>query len=1566
MRKTSALQSTHGGHHAARHSGSRPQSVDPLRSAREKITRVFRYLEALNQHRNPVQRQLGSQEWRLWLHDLPQHITTQRGTPAVDSTVEAGRNHSARRVDHDSAENFVIKVRRPKLTAPPDPPQEIAGWLRDGWDDPSRDAEFRRSIEPREGHLRTDGENFGDSAERLSAYRHWQLERDAWAATERPARAAMKIFEMLYHLHGRLEREAEQLELMLGDGILSWRRPEGDIYHPILLQRLQLEFNAAIPEFTLTETDDPVELYSALFQSMTSIDGRALGRCREELERGDHHPLSGDATSSFLKRLVVQLSPRGEFVATAPGTEQSEPCIGRDPVIFLRQRTLGFAAAIEGVLDDLRTRRELPWSLLNIVGEAAPFVGPDNVIENGGPSTFALCQAEAEVLLSKPANLEQIRIAQQLERHGGVLVQGPPGTGKTHTIANLIGHLLAQGKSVLVTSHTTKALRMVRHHIVPGLRPLCVSVLESDLESRRQLESAVASIAERLGCADAALLEREAQNLEVERRDLLQKLEDMLRQIAEARADEYRLITIGDRAWTPAEAARKINQEESSHNWIPGPILAAAPQTIAHEQLSELYRTNVAVSREHEHELSGDLPDPDELFTPEEFEAAVRERNRLRLEDLDFCADFWHPGPVQGTEKQIEDLATRLVLAVEPLSGKEKWKLAAVYAGKYGGTHRQPWEQLVAFVQFVHREAADSQEALLEYGPMLAEGAELEQQQQIADEIVEHLEMGGHLGSLVFWKHKAWGRFVVSARVNGGRPTLAAHFEALRKLARLKVLRRDLSLRWDRQIAPLGAPSSSQMGETIENTLVQFCDPIQDCLEWRERTWTPLLEELRGLGFRWERFIAAQPVCIGAYGELARIERAVIVALLPVLSARLHKLRFQRISHDLHDLSMRLEFARLNFKSSRVIAELADATVRMDSSSYGKGYARLLDVKSREADLDLRRNLLCQLESAAPAWAAQIRNRDGVHGAGEMPGDPEQAWVWRQLNDELERRADTSLEGLQSRGEKLREKLRRVTVDLIDRRAWGFQAQRTSSHQRQSLIGWLDTIRRIGKGTGIRAPRLRAEAARKMSECRGAVPVWVMPLSRVVENFDPRVTRFDVVIIDEASQSDVMALLALYLGKSVLVVGDHEQVSPTPVGQDLGLVENLISQYLHGIPNSHLYDGQISIYDLARQSFGGTTCLVEHFRCAPEIIQFSNMVSYDSRVKPLRDTSRVQILPPLVSYRVTGASRDEKVNRQEALAVTSLIAAATEQPEYQTNEAHKPVSFGVVSLIGDEQAITIDGLLRAHLSPDRYEMHRLLCGNAAQFQGDERDVMFISLVDTTERGALRLRDQQLFKQRFNVAASRARDQMWIVHSLDPEQDLKPGDLRRQLIEHAYDPGHLMRALEEAEEKSIQSPLEREVMKRLECHGYRVTPQWRVGKYRIDLVVEGDGKRLAIECDGDPSQWIDLNKMPEDMERQAILERLGWIFTRVRASEFLRDPEHAMHTVLDKLHLLEITPDVARLEGLHQNNNSKQQQAIEMNGSLNTVACSLPAEGLVDRVIRRAGELRQEWVEATKP
>ena len=767
--------------------------AEKLRTAREKITRVFRYLEALNQHRNPPKRQIKEQPWHLWLHDLPVHPAVKQSAARSGS----GKTKSADGQTEAANTTFSLRVSRPHLTPPPEPPSEIVSWLESGWDDPFNLACVVECREEPQGNGEKLTVQFSANPARLAALRRWAPLRDEWARTEKPARQAMRLFETFYSLYGRIDREAERVELVLGDGILSWQRPEGGIFHPIVLQRLQLQFDASVPEFTLSEAEYPVELYSALFQSMADVDGRAIGRCREEIEQGGFHPLYNGTTSNFLKRMVVQLSPRGEFIEeSAPRGERVDPSIGRDPVIFLRARTLGYAAAIEGILADLRTRADLPWSLLNIVGEESPI--PEVTPNEGETPENPVTESGVDVLLSKPANPEQIRIAKQLEEHGGVLVQGPPGTGKTHTIGNLIGHLLAQGKSVLVTSHTTKALRMVRHHIVPELRPLCVSVLESDLDSRKQLESAVGSIAERLSRADAKALELEAKKFEAQRHDLLKKVEELRNQLWEARADEYREVALAGKHWTPADAARKVAQEKEFYGWIPGPVAAVAPLPLSSSELSDLYRTNVSLSAEDEAALSGPLPEMHDLPRPEDFDSSVSERNRLRMEDLDFRCDLWQTGAPLGTTDEFDALIANLTQAIDPFSGNDKWKLAAVYAGKYGGAHREPWEQLVTLIRKVHEEAANAQETLVKYGPQLPEAADPEELQRIATEILGHLEQGGKLGSFALLTHKAWSQFVDTAKVNRSRPRTLEHFRALYTDAHLENLRRQLSARWDR------------------------------------------------------------------------------------------------------------------------------------------------------------------------------------------------------------------------------------------------------------------------------------------------------------------------------------------------------------------------------------------------------------------------------------------------------------------------------------------------------------------------------------------------------------------------------------------------------------------------------------------------------------------------------------------------------------------------------------------------------------------------------------------------
>src|SRR5256886_13301714 len=160
--------------------------------------------------------------------------------------------------------------------------------------------------------------------------------------------------------------------------------------------------------------------------------------------------------------------------------------------------------------------------------------------------------------------------------------------------------------------------------------------------------------------------------------------------------------------------------------------------------------------------------------------------------------------------------------------------------------------------------------------------------------------------------------------------------------------------------------------------------------------------------------------------------------------------------------------------------------------------------------------------------------------------------------------------------------------------------------------------------------------------------LWVMPLAAALESFELGTIDFDVILIDEASQCDVLGLAAFALGKKVVVIGDHEQVSPYAVGFETNRVQALIDEFLDGVPNKQLYDGKTSVYDLSRQAFGGVVLLVERFRCVPEIIQFSNQLCYGGEILPLREASTSQVYPHLIAHRVEGAIAKNKTNDAEA------------------------------------------------------------------------------------------------------------------------------------------------------------------------------------------------------------------------------------------------------------------------------------------------------------------------------
>ena len=124
----------------------------------------------------------------------------------------------------------------------PTPPKELSGWLKPGWQEVSGRAENRESRNVINDDGKTTIEQFTDLAEPPALFRTWKRQRDQWVQNERPARESLVLFQQIYEWYGIQEREGEKVELLVGDGVLRHGLGEESFCHPVLLQKLELEF----------------------------------------------------------------------------------------------------------------------------------------------------------------------------------------------------------------------------------------------------------------------------------------------------------------------------------------------------------------------------------------------------------------------------------------------------------------------------------------------------------------------------------------------------------------------------------------------------------------------------------------------------------------------------------------------------------------------------------------------------------------------------------------------------------------------------------------------------------------------------------------------------------------------------------------------------------------------------------------------------------------------------------------------------------------------------------------------------------------------------------------------------------------------------------------------------------------------------------------------------------------------------------------------------------------------------------------------------------------------------
>ncbi len=273
------------------------------------------------------------------------------------------------------------------------------------------------------------------------------------------------------------------------------------------------------------------------------------------------------------------------------------------------------------------------------------------------------------------------------------------------------------------------------------------------------------------------------------------------------------------------------------------------------------------------------------------------------------------------------------------------------------------------------------------------------------------------------------------------------------------------------------------------------------------------------------------------------------------------------------------------------------------------------------------------------------------------------------------------------------------------------------------------------------------------SDIFNLVPCWLASPESVSAIFPLTKGLFDLVIFDEASQCYAeYGIPASMRGKQILVAGDSKQLSPS----DLYKVRYEPQEDMES--NEPALEVN-SLLDLAAQSLSAFQ-LTGHYRSQSlDLIEFSNQHFYNHSLKLLPEFNRLNSKQRGIHYIKTDGVWKNNANEAEVEKVVTLL--------YDLKNSN--LSVGIVTFNFFQQQAIEDRLEALNLT-----IKDLFVKNIENVQGDERDIIIFSMgYAPDENGRVSMHFGSLNTQggenRLNVAITRAKERIYFISSLMPEQ-----------------------------------------------------------------------------------------------------------------------------------------------------------------------------------------------------
>ncbi|MFZ5447067.1 MAG: AAA domain-containing protein [Thermodesulfobacteriota bacterium] len=1335
-------------------------------------------------------------------------------------------------------------------------------------------------------------------------------EWEPWAEKKRRWQEVQTIYEDVDFMRRRLEESEERFELFLGLGLLVWKDSTEKLVRRHLLTGLaEIDFDAArgilrvVPAATF-ETFR-IEMDMLELQDRPRIDEQQIQKKLEDL---DINAWDTCKVGEILREIANRAKGDSQvdedsFEIPRPGDNTLR--VSFAPAFVLRERRFTAPEEVIGRLldriSDSPNETTKPWDQFLAEG-----VSNDQEVNNVfGENTITYPQSVERIFFPRPTNEEQRQIIHRLQASSSVVVKGPPGTGKSNTIANLISHLLATGERVLVTAQAPKALDVLRNMVPRGLQNLCLTALSSSREDQRLLEEGVRGI---VGRKNDWETEKENWPHEITERDLrLNHLEKELanteRQLREYReAETFPHILPGGYEGTAAQIARQLEQERETLGWFPEVVQSQNNFPLSEDELLLLAEMHRKLTPENEQELDLETGDFD-LLSPSDFSHVLTGLEEA-IEKADTASQSADPDKLEILKDSATETINKTAITLKTI--EENWLRSTRALGEMAHsvyedllvTHRSHWNLLYQHTKTILEQIEVNQERLAGAEVHIPPELSLPQLLSDTERRLDHLVKGGRIGIWFFQPKiiRETNYLEEQCRVNGCRPQEQEHLERIIACLRLQANIQEFQAQWPQPIDIMNG------------------DNIRAAMAARE-----LVTELEHILSLFDDFGNDVVPCIPVSFRATLGSQAQRLIWLKAIEAELARRDLETHQEPLSDCHQQIQSCLNSGRAHPSLSRLAEAIYAHDRAAWHGAWEQREIVKENRLRLKKYRELISRLRPLSPGLPELLQTHQGDQEWTPRLLALEKAWHWALACNWIAATSDPHrYEELMLHSHRLQEKIESQTEETAILRAWNTFFSRLDSRTTQNLGAWTKAIARIGKGTGKYAYRRRREARKYLMECIPKMPAWVMPLHKLWETVEAVPGLFDTIIIDEASQAGIESLVLLLLGKRIIVVGDDKQNSPEAVGVLEDDIARLVREHLEEFHFRYEYRPDTSLFDHAERAFGNLISLREHFRCVPEIIRFSNDLCYrEAPLIPLRQAPPERLSPLRHTFVPNGTCQGDGQRIRNLPEAEELVLTIKQCLE---DEAYEGKSMGVIVLQGKAQGELIERILALELDPQVIAERRLRCGVPATFQGDQRDVIFLSMVIAPDKH-ITAQTTLPAQRRYNVAMSRARDQVWLFHSMQPH-DLSKDCLRRRLLFFFLRPSILSletEELERLEKEALRTPrrigsqptpyeswFEVDVALELLRRNYRVHPQYEVAGKRIDLVIEGTESRLAVECDGDA--WHGPEEYDRDMARQRQLERAGWTFFRVRESEFYIDRNRTTQDITRVCNELGIIPE----------------------------------------------------------